>query len=230
MKLVINGDDLGYTRANTLGILETYRNGVLRSTTAMCNAGYIKEAAEMAKDCRDLGIGVHLVLTHGRPLTENRTLHDRNGNFYKNKEVFSHDLDTEELYREWKAQIERFIELFGKMPTHIDSHHHVHDATEQTRAVALRLCEEYGLECRKYSRFRFVEGFYESGANEETLYRLLKEHAGEDIEIMCHPGFCDLQLYRMSSYNLQRVVETDILCSDRLKQYLKDNGIESVHY
>ena len=35
MKLVINADDFGYTRGNTEGILEGYRKGIVRSTTAL---------------------------------------------------------------------------------------------------------------------------------------------------------------------------------------------------
>ena len=47
MKLIINGDDLGYTLANTYGIIEAYNNGILRSTTALTNSKYINEASEL---------------------------------------------------------------------------------------------------------------------------------------------------------------------------------------
>ncbi|MCR5450478.1 MAG: chitin disaccharide deacetylase [Erysipelotrichaceae bacterium] len=230
MKLIMNADDLGYTLGNTYGIIDAYKNGIVRSTTAMCNENYIEKAAELVKDCPDLGVGVHLVLSSGRPLTENRTLTDENGVFFKSGEVKVHEFDSEEIYREWKAQIERFIVLFGRMPTHIDSHHHVHTFTDQLTGIAKQLGKEYGLELRKYGPYRFVSEFYRETVTEECLFGILEKYRDEDIEIMCHPGYCDRDLYTRSSYALDRVREVELLCRDSVKQYLKDHNIESCHY
>ncbi len=230
MKLVMNGDDLGYTLANTLGIIEAYRNGIVRSTTAMVNMPYIEDGVRLARECPDLGVGVHLVLTAGRSLTGNRTLSDENGNFFRQSVLRQKEVDQEEVYAEWKAQIERFIELFGRKPTHIDSHHNVHYTMEQLRPAAERLGQEYGLELRYFGKYKLVNGFYEEGSTKENLMKILSEHLNEDIEIMCHPGYCDLELYRKSAYALQRVKELDILCSDELKQFVQDHQIELAHY
>ena len=35
-------------------------------------------------------------------------------------------IDTNELYNEWKEQIEKFLET-GITPTHMDTHHHVNN-------------------------------------------------------------------------------------------------------
>ena len=69
MKLIINADDFGYTRGNTEGILEGYRKGIVRSTTALCNMPWLEYGRDLAKDFPGLGIGVHLTLTLGRSLT-----------------------------------------------------------------------------------------------------------------------------------------------------------------
>ncbi len=231
MKLIINGDDLGYTMANTLGILEAYDHGILRSTTALTNAKYIEKAAELANQREGLGVGVHLTLTLGKPLTQNQTLHDTDGNFYKGRTtIFQNNPDYDEIYLEWKAQIERFIEIFGKMPTHLDSHHSVHDATPQALQVAQRLAKEYNLPLRGYNPYRFVTGFYGPVATIDTMKQLLLEHREEDIEIMCHPGYCDLELYRMSSYALDRLKELDVLCNPDLMKWIDEQQIELAHY
>lgn len=230
MKLVINGDDLGYTKANTLGIIEGYRSGILHSTTALGNSRYLAFARDAAEGCDDLGIGVHLTLTLGPALTENKTLSRPDGTFLSRREIYAAELDMDEVYAEWKAQIERFCEVFGRKPTHLDSHHGVHDFNEKQLAVARRLADEYGLEMRRYGRFAYVAGFYAETATADTLIQLMEEHAGEDIEIMTHPGFCDLELYRASSYNVQRVVELDALCDERVLAYVHEHGVELVHY
>ena len=231
MKLVINGDDLGYTMANTMGIVEAYKNGILRSTTALGNSDYLAEAYALCKGCDDLGVGVHLTLTLGKPLTENKTLTAPNGEFWPGrKTVWEKNPDYDEIYNEWKAQIERFISIFHRKPTHLDSHHSVHDATPEALAVARRLADEYGLELRRYGSYKFVAGVYAATANKDDFIKLLEANAGEDIEIMCHPGFVDLELYRKSSYSLDRVKELDCLCNDEVKDYIKEKGIELAHY
>ena len=230
MKLIINADDFGYTRGNTEGILEAYRKGIVRSTTALCNMPWLEYGRDLAKDCPGLGIGVHLTLTLGKSLTGVKTFTDHQGNFLSKKDIGSAVLDMEEIYDEWKAQIERYIQVFGRKPTHLDSHHSVHDLNPKHREVAMRLGEEYGLYVRRYGPYEFVPQFYGPSATEEHLIEVLEEYKGKDIEIMTHPGFCDLELYRASSYNTQRVQELSVLCSQKVLEYVEKNHIELTHY
>ncbi|MCR4952261.1 MAG: carbohydrate deacetylase [Solobacterium sp.] len=233
MKLVINGDDLGYTMGNTNGIFQAYEEGILRSTTALTNSKYFEQAMKTAQEEHPgLGVGVHMTLTLGRPLTDCPSLtNPETGEFYPGrKTVWEKDPDYDEIYNEWKAQIERYIAVAGHLPTHLDSHHSVHDATPQAKEVAFRLAEEYGLQLRRYGSFEFVSGFYGPLATKETMIRLLEENKDKDIEIMCHPGWCDLELYRMSSYAADRVKELDVLCDPDVIRYVKENNIELCHY
>ena len=232
MKLVVNGDDLGYTMGNTNGIFQAYRDGILRSTTALTNSVYFEKAMDMAKEYPGLGIGVHMTLTLGKPLTENRTLTDpATGEFYKgSKTIWKMNPDYDEIRTEWKAQIERYIKVAGHLPTHLDSHHHVHEATPEALAVAKSLAEEYRLQMRGHGKFRFVRGFYGPNIGKEILISLLEEYRNEDIELMVHPGWCDLELYRKSSYALERVMELDVLCDQEVKNYIEENNIELCHY
>ena len=87
MQFVVNGDDLGYTKANTLGIIEAYEHGILRSTTALMNAKDIDFARQAVEGLDGLGIGVHLTLTLGSPLTAGRSITAPGGTFYGRKEL-----------------------------------------------------------------------------------------------------------------------------------------------
>ena len=233
MKLVINGDDLGYTRANTAGIFQGYEEGILRSTTALTNSKYFEEAMKEAEEKHPgLGVGVHMTLTLGKPLTDCPSLtNPETGEFYPGrKTVWEKNPDYDEIYAEWKAQIEHYIAVTGHKPTHLDSHHSVHDATEQAKEVSMRLAKEYGLQLRRYGDYKFVTGFYGPTATKETLLSILEEHKDEDIEIMCHPGWCDLELYRMSSYSTGRLQELAVLCDPDVIRYVQENNIELCHY
>ena len=232
VRLIINGDDFGYTLANTQGIIEAYHNGILRSTSALANSKYLLQAKALAASCPDLGIGVHLNLTLGEPLTKNKTLTDKDGLFFKGPlNVWKNNPDYDEIYWEWKAQIERFIEMFEKLPTHLDAHHNVHDRTSQALEVSLKLAKEYNIPLRGHNDFQFIQDFNShKGTSVASMIQILDDHKGKDVEIMCHPGFCDLELYRASSNSLNRVVELDVLCSQEVKNYINENEIELVHY
>ena len=128
-QLIVNADDFGMTQANTIGILVGHSQGIITSTTCMMNMPYAEFALKEAKKFPQLGVGVHLVLTVGRPLVEGaQSYTDQNGDFIRPKDYpdGKPHANQDELYREWKAQIEKFIEIAGHKPTHIDSHHHVH--------------------------------------------------------------------------------------------------------
>ena len=232
MKLIVNGDDLGYTRGNTYGIFQAYQEGILRSTTALANSPYFEDAIRTAhEEYPGLGIGVHLTLTLGRPLKESRTLQDpETGNFFKLKKFFEQEIDYDEVYAEWKAQIERFIEVSGHKPTHMDSHHHVYEKTPQALKAAMRLAEEYGLPMRSHGDFAFVSSFSGPSATKEYLLQILADNSNRDIELMCHPGWCDLELYRQSSYALERVKELAVLCDPEVRKYIEEHHIELCHY
>jgi chitin disaccharide deacetylase len=85
MKLIVNSDDYGLTPGVNLGIIDALKRGILRSTTAMMNMPAIEMAADLAKENPELGVGIHLVLSAGKPLLNtHKTIVDENGNFLKN--------------------------------------------------------------------------------------------------------------------------------------------------
>lgn len=233
MKLVINADDFGYTKSVSDGILYGYQHGIIRSTTALCNMEGIEYAAQLAKQAPDLGIGVHLTLTLGNSLTHGKTITE-DGIKFKGRKAFYesiNDLDMEEVYLEFDAQIQRFIEVFERMPDHIDSHHSIHDGNEALLSVSKRISEQYHVPMRRYSKFTYISGFFKETATIDTLFAIFEKHQDtEAIELMCHPGFCDLQLYQTSSYHIDRVKELDVLCSKEVQAYIDEHGIEVTNY
>lgn len=230
MKLIVNADDYGYTKGITEGILYGHLQGIISSTTVLTNSLGLREAYEKSKTCPTLGFGVHLTLTLGKPLTKGKTICNQEGNFYGRKELVFENLDQEEVYQEWKAQIEKFIEVFERYPTHLDSHHSVHDHP-LTLSITKRLCQEYHVQCRRHGQFKYVAGFYGPLATVENFIHLLVENKNEEaIEIMTHPGNSDAILRSISSYNDDRKKELAVLCSKEVKEYIMANNIELVTY
>lgn len=229
MKIIVNADDFGYTKAVSEGIIKGYQKGIIRSTTALCNMEGVEYAQTLLKDCPSLAVGVHLTLTLGKSLTHNKTLTDEHGYFYKRQQLTNHIFDIEEVYQEFKAQIERYINIFGHNPSHIDSHHGMHDYQNHL-LVTKKLAEEYHLPIRRYNHFHFVNEFIGRNISVDGFISLLEKYKDKDIEIMSHCGECDLELYQKSSYSLERVVELSVLCDAKVKEYIEKHNIILTNY
>lgn len=232
MKLIINADDFAYTKGVTQGIMEGYHHGIIRSTTVLSNMPYLAYGASLVKDADELGIGVHLTLTLGDALTHGKTI-TTNGTHFKSRKQFYEELDhvdLQEVYDEFEAQIEHFIKVMKRCPDHLDSHHSVHDA-KGLLEVSIKLAKRYHIPMRRYANAIYVPGFYGETATVDDLIALILQHKDEEaIEIMTHPGFCDLELYENSSYHTQRVVELSVLCDERIKEVLHKEHIDLTNY
>ncbi len=86
-RLIINSDDYGRTPEISRGIREAHLHGVVTSTTCMMNIPTTAEDVAVAlKETPTLGMGVHLVLTMGNPISAPETvpsITDENGHFFK---------------------------------------------------------------------------------------------------------------------------------------------------
>ncbi len=82
-KLIINADDFGLTHGCNQGILQGHKEGLISSTTVMMTCPDIVQSLALLKDVDDLGIGVHLCITSGQPLTAGQSFRDKDGAFRK---------------------------------------------------------------------------------------------------------------------------------------------------
>jgi predicted glycoside hydrolase/deacetylase ChbG (UPF0249 family) len=224
IKLIVNADDFGYSRGVNYGIIDAHKNGIVNSATMMMNMPGVGHAIELAIENPTLQVGIHLVLTCGKPILPNvPSLCDGNGNFKKLTNLLDNkEFSLEELEREWTAQIDRFLGA-GLIPTHFDSHHHVHSIPELLPVVQ-KLAKKYEMSARQMSEQPiqdvpsytdvFLPDFYGESAK-YNFFEHLPERVldGQTVEVMCHPAYLDHALLSGSSYAADRVRETDILTS-----------------
>ena len=154
-RLVVNADDFGLSPANNRGVLEAHHNGIVTSTTVMINYPDAPAAIEQAlASAPDLGLGLHLDLTSGRPASDPATvpsLVDANGAFRPIDQwsTFGAQLVGDEIRREFEAQFERFVSLAGRKPDHLDSHYHVTYVHPDAFAAMLELAAAHHLPLRE---------------------------------------------------------------------------------
>lgn len=231
-KLIANADDFGLTKGVNAGTVKAFKDGIVCSATLMVNGEAAEEAFQLAKENPGLGVGIHLVLTYGKPISKNlKNIVDANGNFLKQSVLRNMEIDLKEVEVEFRAQIEKFISN-GMTPTHIDSHHHVHMIAEIAPLVT-KLANELDIPVRDSSKHdaTFLDDFYGNDLTIDSLVNLLESNKDKEIvEMMVHPAEVDELLKGMSSYSAARKNELEILTSDEIKKYLEMNGIELINF
>ena len=130
--LIINADDFGLSAGTNAAIIACYQAGSVSSTTLMVNMPATVEAAKLAKENPGLGVGLHFNITSGCPVSNYRditSLVDTRGGFHKRsnaeKKAVLGRFKSSEVAAELDAQWHRFLSL-GLIPTHLDSHQHIH--------------------------------------------------------------------------------------------------------
>jgi predicted glycoside hydrolase/deacetylase ChbG (UPF0249 family) len=161
-RLIVNADDYGLTRGVSHGIREAHLRGIVTSTTAMMNMPGVDDDLRLAmEETPRLGLGVHLVLTASRPALPPGQVPDlvsADGRFLPLDEFAAARslIELEQVRREWRAQIEKFIAITGNTPDHLDSHHHTSFFSEGLFRSMLELALDYG--CAVRSPLRALEG------------------------------------------------------------------------
>ncbi len=121
----------------------------MTATGVFANAGELEKQIEPLLDVEHLDTGVHLNLTHGRPVTdEMRALNRSGGGQFPGKltlikALISGGIPLEIVELEWRTQIDRCISS-GMEVRFLNSHEHVH-MLPGVFAVAERLATEYGI-------------------------------------------------------------------------------------
>ena len=157
VNLIVNADDLGMSRGITDGIIVAHRYGLVTSASLMANMPDAERALMRAKDLPRLGVGVHLNICQGRPVSppnEIPTLVDQTGTFLSPAKIARNLLygrvSQREIEAEFRAQI-RWMKERGLEPTHADSHHHVHLYPAAARPF-VRALEAEGVRCIRSAR------------------------------------------------------------------------------
>lgn len=243
-RLIVNADDFGLSPGVNVGIVKAFRDGIVRSATVMVNQPAVSEAFALARAHPGLGVGVHFVLTGGRPVADRvDSLTGPDGTFLRLPEL-GERAEPEHIRQELQAQLERFL-ASGLRPTHFDSHHHVCGLLPAAGEVMLDLAADFGVPVRHLSpeqnataRARgvattdaFDYGFYGTDAiGVDALLERLAALGPGTTELMTHPAFIDDGLRQRSSYAEPRLTELTTLTDRRIRSFVREAGIELISY
>lgn len=178
-RLIVNADDFGFTRGVNAGIVRAFKTGIVTSATIMANGEAFEDAIELARANPGLGVGCHLAIVGERavaPASDVRSLAP-DGALPATLTQLVIKLarglvSTEEIVREFRAQIERAMNAGIKL-THLDTHKHSHTYPQVMEALA-GIAVEFNI---KRIRNPFEKVFSSAWSNPQVKWAYLKQSA-----------------------------------------------------
>ncbi|WP_353067305.1 ChbG/HpnK family deacetylase [Tunturibacter psychrotolerans] len=147
-RLIINADDFGLTQGVNRAIAELHQAKALTSATLMATGAAFDNAVALAQANPALGVGCHVTLTDGIPVSSPQnipTLLGADGKTFRPslsgfvQMLLRGKISEDEIEREAFAQVEK-LRSAGIHVTHLDTHKHTHLFPAVTRPL-LRVAE-----------------------------------------------------------------------------------------
>jgi chitin disaccharide deacetylase len=213
--LIINADDWGRSQAETDAALRCYQGGRITSVSAMVFMADSERAAELAKE-NELDVGLHLNFaerfTGHRIATTLENYHKKIAGLVMRKrysQVLYNPFLRREFSYSYKAQLEEFTRLFGKLPSHVDGHHHMHLCANMLLSnlipAGMKVRRNFSFWPGEKSRFnrayralvdrwlvrkyRLTDYFFDltQCVQEKKLDRVISLAKSSNVELMTHP-------------------------------------------
>lgn len=159
--LILNADDYGLCKAANDAVEDLFKNGRLKSSTIMLPCEKAEDAVKFSIENPQYAIGIHLTMTsewntyRWKPLSNGKSLIDKNGYMWKNSRQVGKNASYEDLEAEIRAQVDKAHSL-GMKPSHLDNHMGSLYGHFTMRfgllKMTLRLCGEYGYAFRMFTK------------------------------------------------------------------------------
>ena len=231
--LIVNADDLGLNRISTDNVLSCFWNGRITSATAMVFMEDSERAANLAKES-GIHVGLHINFIEGFTAISTpcrlRESQERISRYLKINNyallIYNPFLRNDFRYT-YHAQLDEFIRIFGKLPSHVDGHQHMHLASNMIldcivqRGSKVRrnfyfYPEEKHILNRSYrcavdwllsKRYRMTDYFFALSQNLaiNRFDRLIQLAKGSRVELMAHPEVLDEFNFLMSDRYWQAI-------------------------
>lgn len=254
MKLLVQSDDYGISEACAQGCLKGIRDGIIRNTGLFVNMPWTNKCVEWIKPyINDIALGIDLNISTGSPVLpaiKLTSLVQSNGQFLTSRmhralDTKENDFDHliyEEVYNEYEAQIQKFINLVGIKPDYLHGHAY---GTKTSHSIMQELAKKYDIPLSsniihhaKVNSPR-MDWYLEPATYDSQLACNLEEYILLDKAgflnseyglLITHCGYVDDTLMKITSFNLLRIKDLEGLTSPKVLKWVKDNDIELITY
>lgn len=159
-RLIVRGDDMGFSNSGNLAAIKTYKEGIVRSVEVLVPSPWFPEAVQLLEENPGVDVGIHLTLTSEwdnvkwRPLSDCPSLKDTDGYFYPmiwpnknypNRALLQHKWTLEDVEKEFRAQIELAIKKIPRI-SHVSGHMGCTHMNEEVTKLTKKLAKEYNID------------------------------------------------------------------------------------
>jgi predicted glycoside hydrolase/deacetylase ChbG (UPF0249 family) len=223
-RLVVTADDLGLSPAVNEGIVAGHVGGIVTAASLMVRRPHAPSGADLVRDLHELSVGLHLELASFEVV---------DGAWHETSRVVDpHDAGA--VHAELERQLDRFGELMGRPPDHIDSHHHLHreePVASAVRDAADRLC----VPVRDGPGWTYRGDFYGQygtgtpwprGVTPEHLCDIIRSLEPGVTELACHPATGPDPAH--GTYDAERATELATLSRPEVRRALREADVQLV--
>jgi predicted glycoside hydrolase/deacetylase ChbG (UPF0249 family) len=254
IRLIIRGDDMGYSHAGNEAIMKCYKEGIEKSVEVIVASPWFPEAVKLLQENPGIDVGIHLAITSEwsnikwRPLSDCPSLKDADGYFfpmiwpnknYPGQAVKEQKWKLEDVEKEFRAQIEMAIKKIPRI-SHISGHMGCTDISDSVKLLTKKLAKEYNIDIQleelnvKYASY---DGPHKTSEEkiQSFINMLNKLEPGNTYLFVDHPGLNSPELraiyhigYEDVATDRQGVVDT--WTNGKIKKLIKQKGIQLISY
>ncbi len=225
--LIVNADDFGLCDGVNLGVARAHDHGIVTSASLMVRGDAAAAAVAMAAERPALSLGLHVDL--------GEWVWGADG-WAERYRVVDID-DAGAVAQECRRQLDDFVALVGRPPTHLDGHQHIHRSGNAADA-ARRLAAELRVPLRLHDPLVSYRGEfyghdhrgapYPEGISPLSLVDVIESLPPGWFELGCHPGVAvDTAI---TAYAAERDVEVDSMCRPAVRRMIEARGIHLVSF
>src|SRR5687767_1703425 len=250
IRLVVRADDFGFSHASNMALERLLNEGTLTAASVIVNTGWLDETVEILKKHPRVSVGVHVCLNSEwvpykwgpvLPAKEVPSLVDEWGHFFGTRAaLMANKPNMDEVEKEIRAQVELALRK-GLKISYLDHHMGTAASTPEMRERFVKVAKEYGFGISRWFGEKPGPLVYPVNPANKTDFLV------SGLEKLTEPGLylvvChtvvktpevevlkDMNVTGLKNMADHRQAELDMLCSPRLKQVIKDKGIELVGY
>jgi chitin disaccharide deacetylase len=256
IKLIMRGDDMGFSHAANEALIKSYKLGIETSIEIIVPAPWFLEGVKLLKQNPSVDVGVHLCLTSEwdnlkwRPMTDGASLRDSNGYLfpkiypdknYVGQSVMESKYSIYDIEKEFRAQIETAKRHIPRI-SHISGHMNCTGFNDEVKALTKRLAKEYNLLTDYTLEEAGVKRMSYDGEHRTALEKfnsfkkaISKLDSGKTYLFLDHPAFDNDEIRAVHHIGYKDVAEdrqgvTDLFTNETMPFLLQERGIELISY
>jgi chitin disaccharide deacetylase len=253
IRLIVRGDDMGYSHAGNEALLKCSKEGIQTSIEVIVPSPWFPESVHLLEQNPDIDVGIHLAITSEwsnikwRPLSDCPSLRDADGYFfpmiwpnknYSGQAVKENLWKLEDIEKEFRAQIELALKKIPRI-SHISGHMGCTDLSDSVKAMTNRLAAEYKIDIdleKAGVRYIGYDGPSKTSAEKiKSFTNMLNKLQPGTYLFVDHPGLDTPELRAIHHIGYENVATdrqgvTDTWTNKKIMQLIRQKNIRLISY